>query len=439
MQVSVETTTGLERRITVGIPADVVDQEVEKRLKEAAKTVRINGFRKGKVPMKVVRSRYATGVRQEVLGDTINRSFYDAVQKESLRPAGQPAIDAKQIEEGKDIEYVATFEVYPDVAVDGLGDTEITKFDAEITDKDIDNMIDVLRKGQATWKDVKRKSKKTDQVNIDFVGTKGGEEFEGGSAKGHDLVLGSDTMIPGFEKGIIGMKTGEEKVLALTFPEDYTSEELQGADVEFNITVNNVSGQVLPDLDEAFFEKYGVTGSDEENFRTDVKENMEKEKQKAIKAKLKEQVMEALISANEIEVPKALISNEIKAIRNQMLQQYGDAAKNVDMASILPDDMFREQATRRTTLGLLLSEVVSKEKLTADKDLVRSLVEEQAASYEDPETVVNYYYSNEQILAGIEAAALEDQVVNFLLNNAKVKEETVSYDEIIKSLNKEAE
>lgn len=438
MQVSVETTTGLERRVTVGIPAEVVDQEVEKRLKEAAKTVRINGFRKGKVPMKVVRSRFGLGVRQEVLGDTINRSFYDAVQKESLKPAGQPAIDAKQIEEGKDIEYVATFEVYPEISVTGLDGVEIKKFVSEIADKDVDNMIEVLRKSQATWKDVKRKSKKTDRVTIDFAGTKGGEAFDGGTAEGHQLVLGSDTMIPGFEKGIIGMKAGEEKVLELTFPEDYASEELRGADVEFNITVHGVSGQILPELDESFFEKYGVAGGDEESFRADVKENMEKEKLKAVKSKLKDQVMDALIAANDVDVPKALVANEINTMRGQMLQQYGDAVKDMDMSSILPDDMFREQAERRTKLGLLLSEVVSSEKITADKDAVKALVEEQAASYEDPEAVVNYYYGNEQMLAGIEAVALEDQVVDFLVGGATVVEEAISYDEIIKPLDKGA-
>ncbi|WNO10907.1 trigger factor [Teredinibacter sp. KSP-S5-2] len=436
MQVSVETTTGLERKVTVGIPADVVDQEVEKRLKEAAKTVRINGFRKGKVPMKVVKSRFGAGVRQEVLGDTINRSFYEAVQKESLRPAGQPQIDAKQLEEGKDVEFVATFEVYPEVTVDGLGESEIVRYNAEIGDEDVDNMIEVLRKSQAEWSDVKRKSKKTDRVNIDFVGTKDGEEFAGGSAKGHNLVLGSDSMIPGFEKGIIGMKAGEEKVLELTFPEDYHAEDLKGAAVEFKITVNAVSAQKLPELNEEFFKKYGVEG-DEASFREDVKENMEREKLKAIKAKTKEQVMNALLKANEVDIPKALISQEINAMRNQMIQQYGQAAQNLDIQSLLPDDMFKEQAERRTALGLLVSEIVSKEKLVADKDKVKTLIEEAASSYEDPESVVNYYFSNEQLLASVEAAALEDQVVDFLLEKAKVVDKTVSYDEVIKPLEKE--
>lgn len=434
MQVSIETTSGLERRLTVGIPADVIDSEVSKRLAEAAKTVRINGFRKGKVPLKVVKQRYGAGVRQEVLGDTINRSFYEAVQKESVRPAGQPSIEPKQVEEGKDIEYIATFEVYPEVKVADLESIEVTRYDAEIEGADIDNMIETLQKSQAEWVDTKAAIKKDFKVNINFEGLKDGESFDGGSAENHELTIGSDSMIPGFESGIIGMKVGETKALDLTFPEDYQAEELKGAAVVFNVTLNSAQKQKLPKLDETFFEKFGVSGGDEEKFREDVKGNMEREKQKALKGKVKDQLMSALLEKNPIEIPAALVTGEIDALRNQTIQQYGGAAENLDMKALLPDDMFKAQAEKRVSLGLLISEIVSSEKIKADKDVVRSLVEEAASTYEDPEEVINYYYSNEQLLQGMEAAALEEQVVDFLIGKATLTDVTVTYEEAVKPL-----
>ncbi|WP_045860201.1 trigger factor [Teredinibacter purpureus] len=432
MQVSIETTSGLERRLTIGIPADAVDQEVTKRLNDAAKSVRINGFRKGKVPFKVVKQRYGAGVRQEVLGDVIQRSFYDAVTKESVRPAGQPAIEPVQMDEGKDIEYVATFEVYPEVELKGLDELAVSRLDADIEEADIDKMIESLRKAQATMNPVKRKSKKGDQVTIDFEGKIDGESFEGGSAEAHALTLGSGTMIPGFEKGIIGMKAGESGVVTATFPDDYQVEELRGKEAEFSISLTEVKGEKLPALNDAFFAKFGVEEGGVEKFRTDVAENMEREKQRAIKAKLKEQVMTSLLEANPIELPAALVATEINALREQMVQQYGQAAANLDLKALLPDDMFKAQAERRTALALLISELVKDREIKADKDIVRSLIEETASTYEDPEQVVNYYYGNEQLLASVEAAALEEQVVNILLEAANVTDEKVAYEDIVK-------
>lgn len=438
MQVSLEATSGLERRLTVGVPADIVDKEVNARLAKAAKTVRINGFRKGKVPIKVVKQRFGEGVRQEVLGDTINKTFYEAIQKESIRPAGQPAIEPKVFEEGKDLEYIATFEVYPeikDVQVEGI---EVSKYDADITDKDVDNMIENLRKGQAEYTDTKAAVKNGFKVNINFAGTKDGEAFDGGSAENHELVIGSGSMIPGFEDGIIGMKPGEEKDVDVTFPEDYQVEDLKGAAAVFKITLNSAQKEKLPALDEVFFEKFGVKEGGEEKFREDVKNNMEREKQKAIKNKTKQQVLDGLIEKNPVDVPKALIDGEVNALRNQMIQQYGGAAQNLDMRALLPDDMFIEQAKQRSALGLVVSEIVAKEKIEADKDVVRKLIEEAAASYEDPEQVVNYYYSNENLLQSVEAAALEEQVVDFLLSKAEVTEVKVAYDEALKPIEKKA-
>lgn len=437
MQVSIETTSGLERRLTVAIPANTVDAEVTKRLNDAAKTVRINGFRKGKVPMRVVKQRFGAGVRQEVLGDTINRSFYEALQKEAIRPAGQPNIEPKQMDEGKDIEYVATFEVYPVVELQGLEGLEVTKYDADIADADVDKIIDTLRENNAEWNAVERAAADGEQVNIDFDGTKDGEAFDGGAGKGVDLILGSNTMIAGFESGLVGAKAGDEVELNLTFPDDYQAEDLRGAAVVFKVVVNTVSEKVLPELNDEFFAKFGVTDSDTEKFKEEVQENMEREKQIALKAKVKDQLMDALLAANEIETPKSLVSAEIDAMRNQMVQQYGGAAENMDLRSLLPDDMFRERAQKRTALGLLVAAIVDQEKLKADKDVVRQLIEDAAATYQDPESVINQYYGDERLLASVEAAALEEGVVDFLLSKASIAEVTVSYEEAIKPLEAE--
>lgn len=434
MQVSVETTSGLERRLTVGIPSSDVDVEVEKRLKEAAKTVRINGFRKGKVPLRVVKQRYGAGVRQEVLGDVINRSFYEAVQKESLNPAGSPNIEPKSMDEGADIEYVATFEVYPEIELADLNDVEITQYESELTEADVDTMIETLRKSSASWEVIDAAAEDGDRVKINFVGKRDGETFDGGSAEGQNLVLGSKTMIPGFEDGIVGMKAGDKNDINLTFPDDYQVEDLRGADVVFEIEVIDVSKQQLPEVDDSFFEKFGVKDGGLEAFREEVKGNMEREKTRALRSKLKEQVMNTLLDKHSVDLPKALLDNEITALRNQAVQQYGAVADKIDVKALLPDEMFSEQAQRRTALGLIISEVIKKEELKADADKVRALVEENASTYEDPEEVINYFYSNEQLLANIEAAALEDQVVDLLLEKATVTSETVSYEDALKPL-----
>ncbi|WP_299772254.1 trigger factor [uncultured Pseudoteredinibacter sp.] len=432
MQVSIETTTGLERRLTVGVPAEQVDSEVENRLKQAAKTVHLNGFRKGKVPLKVVKQRFGAGVRQEVLGEVMSRSFYEAVQQEGVNPAGQPAIEPKEMGEGKDIEFVATFEVYPEIELADVAGIEVSKPVAEVTDKDIANMIETLQKQQGTFKNVRRKAVKENRLNIDFVGTKDGEEFEGGTAEGQELVLGSNSMIPGFEDGLIGAKKGEEVVLDLTFPEDYQAEELKGAAVQFTVKVNQVAALELPELDEEFFKKYGVEEGGEEKFREEVRNNMERELKNAAKNKVKTQVMDGLLNANSVDVPKALVASEIDALRGQMMQQFGGAAENMDLKSILPDDMFTEQAERRVSLGLIVGELVKKEELKVDADAVKAMVEEMASTYQDPEEVVNYYYSNRELLAGVESAVLEDQVVDFILDKAKVEDVKSEYEDVIK-------
>ena len=286
MQVSIETTSGLERRLTVGVPAERVDVEVDVRLKKAAKDVRIPGFRPGKVPMKVMRQRFGPGVRQEVLGEVVSQSFQEAVVQEKLRPAGQPSIEPRNLEAGKDLEYVATFEVFPDVEMIEMKDFAVEKAVAEVKDEDIDNIIDVFRKQQGSWEAVERAAVDGDKVNVDYAGTRDGEAFEGGSAEESELELGSGRMIPGFEDGVVGMQAGEEKTLELSFPEDYHSEELKGAAVEFKIKLNSVLELEPAPLNEELFEKYGVEEGGEEQFRKEVGENMARELKNAVQNKL---------------------------------------------------------------------------------------------------------------------------------------------------------
>ena len=432
MQVSVETTSGLERRLIVGVPSSRVDSAVDSRLQEAAKTVKLNGFRPGKVPMRVIRQRFGQSVRMEVLGQVMNDSFYEAIQQQGLKPAGRPEIEPKSLDEGKDIEFVATFEVFPEIELKDYSSIEVKKPVAEITTADIDEMIENLRTQRASWEVAERAAAEGDQVNIDFAGTKNGEEFEGGKAEGTDLELGSGRMIPGFEDGIVGMTAGEEKVVALTFPEDYHSEELKGAAVEFKIKVNAVKERKLPELDDEFFKAFGVEEGGEEAFRAEVEKNMARELKNATKNRIKTQVMDGVLAVHgDLQVPKALISQEIDALRNQQMQQFGALAEKLNPADILPDDLFRDNAERRVKLGLVLNELISSEEIKADADKVRETLEEMAASYEDKEEVINWYMSQPQQLQQIEGIVIEEQVVEKLLEKSKVSEETLSYKEVM--------
>ena len=430
MQVSIESSTGLERQLKIGVPADKIDQEVTDRLQKATKTVKIKGFRKGKVPLKVVKQHYGKGVRQEVIGEIVNSSFYEAIQKEELRPVGQPRIDDIKDSEGSDLEYTAVFEVYPEVQLADLSKVKVSRPVSDVTEADVEKMIGVLRDQQASFEVSEKAAEDGDQVNIDFVGTHKKEAFEGGSAEGQDLVLGSDSMIPGFEAGLVGVSAGEETVLKLKFPEDYHSEELKGKAVQFAVTVNSVSAKQLPEMNDDFFKLYGVEAGGEAKFREDVEANMERELRNAIRTKVKNRVMDQLFTLNKVDVPEALISNEIIQLKQQMVQQFG-GGQQIDL-SMLPDEMFKEKAERRAALGVIVSEVVKVEELTPDEEKVRARVDEIASTYEQPQEVVDYYYSKPELLSSVEAVVLEDQVTELVLSKAKVKEESQPYDEVVK-------
>ncbi|MDE1193822.1 trigger factor [Pseudomonas sp. Bc-h] len=428
MQVSVENTSALERRMTIGVPAERIETEVNKRLQQTARKAKIPGFRPGKVPMSVIRQRYEDGARQEALGDLIQATFYEAVVEQKLNPAGAPSVEPKTFEKGKDLEYIATFEVFPEFSVAGFESVNVERLSADVADSDLDNMLEILRKQNVSFEVADRAAANEDQLNIDFVGKIDGEAFAGGSATGTQLVLGSGRMIPGFEDGLVGAKAGEERVLNLTFPEDYQNLELAGKTAEFTVTVNTVSAPTLPELNETFFNQFGIKETGIEGFRTEVRKNMERELRQAIKSKVKNQVMDGLLAANPIEVPKALLENEVNRLRVQAVQQFGGNIK----PDQLPAELFEEQAKRRVELGLIVAEVVKQFDLKPDEARVRELIQEMASAYQEPEQVVAWYYKNEQQMNEVRSVVLEEQVVDTVLQKASVTDKAVSYEEAVK-------
>lgn len=428
MQVSVENTSALERRMTIGVPAERIETEVNKRLQQTARRAKVPGFRPGKVPMSVIRQRYEASARQEALGDLIQETFYEAVVEQKLNPAGAPAVEPKVFEKGKDLEYVATFEVFPEFEVKGLDGIEIERLESSVEDADIDKMLDVLRKQGTRYEAVDRAAANDDQVTIDFVGTQDGEAFSGGSAENTKLVLGSGRMIPGFEDGLVGAKAGDERVLDLTFPEDYQNLDLASKAAQFKVTVKEVAAPELPELNEAFFKQFGVEETTVEGFRAEVRKNMDRELRQALKTKVKNQVMDGLLAANQIDVPAALISNEVDRLRVQAVQQFGG---NIQPEQ-LPAELFSEQAKRRVLLGLIIAEMVKQFELKPDDARVRELIEEMAAAYQEPEQVVKWYYQNEQQLNEVRSVVLEEQVVDTVLKQAKVTDKQVSYEDAVK-------
>lgn len=428
MQVSVESTSALERRMTVGVPAERIEAEVTKRLQRTARQAKVPGFRPGKVPMNIIRQRYEADARQDVFGEVVQSTFYEAIMAEKLSPAGQPSIEPKVFEKGKDLEYIATFEVLPEFEVTGLETIEIERLQAEVADSDIDGMLDILRKQNTRYVPVDRAAAKGDQLNIDFVGTIGGEAFAGGTAQGVAVVLGSGNMIPGFEESLEGAVAGEERVITPTFPENYHNEELAGKQTEFSIKVNSVEEASLPELDEAFFALFGMSEGGLDGFRAEVRKNMERELKQALATKLKNQVMNGLQACTKVDVPASMINTEVNRLRVQAVQQFGGQMK----PDQLPAELFREQASRRVELGLLVGQVIRQFELEADEDKVRSTIEDMASAYQEPQQVIDWYYKNQQALDEVRTFVLEDKVVETVLAKAKVTDKQVSYEDAVK-------
>lgn len=434
MIVTTETVSGISRRLNVTVPASRIDEQFEARLKSSAKNVKINGFRPGKVPMSRIRSDYGPGIRQDVINDMIRETVFEAIQKENINAVGMPNIE--KVDLTKDgLVYEATVEVYPEVTVKSLKELAVERKTSEVNDADVDGMIDNLRKQRQEWAVTKGMAKKDMQATFDFEGTVDGETFDGGTAEDFKLVLGSGRMIPGFEDGIIGMKAGEEKVIDVTFPEDYQAENLQGKAAQFKINLKQVEKPKLPEIDAEFLTVFGVTEEEGvEKLKADVRKNMEREVKNSLRQQVKKAAFDAVVENNEIEVPNAMVTEEIGRQRQQMLQQFAQqfgGAQNFDQ-SMLPDELFREQAERSVKLGVLVGKILEDAKLTVDQDRVKAFIDETAQSYEDPQEVVEFFSNDQQQRSQIEAVVLEDQVVDYILQNANVTDQSISYEDLLK-------
>ena len=433
MQVVLESPSALERQFTITIPTGDVETEFEAKLAETAKRVRIDGFRPGKVPAKVVRQRYGQAIRQEIVSDLMEKSLGEALSEHDVKPIGQPKIDDVKFEEGSDFSFKATFEVFPEldpILVDG---DEIEQTTCKVGAADIKEMIATLREQRKSWKESARAaSKGGDRVTINFEGFVNGEAFDGGEGVDHALVLGSGAMIPGFEDGIVGMKKGDSRDIEVTFPEDYQAEELKGKAATFKIEVTKLERGELPTVDEAFIQSFGVESGDEKDFKAELKEQMQRELSLTLKNMNKTKVFDVLLEKNaDTPVPESAIKSEIHTLKHQAVERFG-GGQQFDPHQ-LPDELFTEQAERRVRLGILLGATVKKLGLAADPDRVRALIDEMAAAYDDAEQVVNFYYSNDENLKQVEALAVEEQVAEKLLESAKGKTIDMSYADVMKS------
>ncbi len=435
MQVSVETTQGLERRLTISVPAEQIEKLVKDSLIQEAKTARISGFRPGKVPVSVINKRYGKAIRQDITGRVMQQNFVEAIVAEKLNPAGAPTFTPGETKE-ENFEFVATFEIYPEVELKGLESIEVEKPTAEVKDADVDNMIETLRKQHASYDAVERGAEDGDKVKLNFVGSVDGEEFEGGKADDFELQMGSGRMIPGFEDGILGHKAGDEFEIEVTFPEEYHAENLKGKEAKFAITLNEVLGATLPEVNDEFASLFGIADGGLEALKAEIRKNMNRELEQALKANVKEQVINGLIDANEIELPKALIDGEVNVLRQQAMQRFGGQTANMPE---LPAELFTEQAERRVKVGLLLGEVIKTKELKAEDERVQALITSMASAYEDPSEVVAYYNGNEELMQNMRNVALEEQAVEALLESAKVTDKEVEFEDFMNKAQAQAQ
>jgi len=425
MQVSVEKTSELSRKMTVSVPEEVVQEKMAARLKSLAHSVKIDGFRPGKVPQHVVVKMYGERVRGEIAGDLIQSTYYEALQEQDLRPAGHPHIHPADEAEG--FKYTAEFEVYPDISLEGVEEIKVSRPVATVQDVDVDDMIEKLRAQKKIWAIVERASQEHDRVTISFTGVCEGESFTDGKVEDYQVEIGAKQMISGFEENLIGLKAGAKKTFELPFPEEYGNDKLAGKLAQFEIEVISVEEPVLPEIDEAFIKAYGIEGS-LDAFREDIKSNLESELEQALRGKLKNVVMNALYEKIQITVPNTLVDQEVES----MMKPYIETAKRQKMKLEdlkLPRDLFEEQAKRRVALGLILGEIIHKNEIKVDETKVRSTIEDMAKSYERPRDVVDWYYSDESRLNDVRQMVLENQTIDWLVARAKVTDEAIDFND----------
>jgi len=431
MQVSVESGEGLEKRLMVDLPAERVTAAMDKRLKDLARHVRLDGFRPGKVPMRTIKQRFGEQVRHETYNALIQETLYEAASQEQLMPAGEPQIELRDVAEEGGLGYTATFEIMPEVKVADLSGQSLNRPVAEVGESDIDEMIDKLRSQRTIWNDVERGAKDGDTVHMDFKGMIDGEVFEGGSAENAPLVLGSGSMIEGFEAGLLGASAGETRTLEVKFPDDYRAQKLAGKDASFDVKVLRVAEPQLPEIDEDFVKAFGVKEGSVEALRADVAKNMRQELKQKLRSVTKERVMDVLIAANPMDIPKALVNQEAERMKQQMVQdmQQRGQSSGVD----LPASLFEEPARRRVHLGLLVAEIIAQNKLQAEEDKLREVIAEFAESYEDPQEVIDYYMQDQNARKSIENLVLENEVVDWALGQVEVNDENKSFSEVMEN------
>ena len=433
MAVTVETLDKLERKITLTLSADLINNEVESRLKRLARTVKADGFRPGKVPMSIVAQRYGYSVQYEVMNDKVGEAFAQAASEAQLRVAGAPRITEKEGAPEGQLAFDATFEVYPEVKIADLSSAEVERVSTEVTDAAIDKTVEILRKQRRTFgqRPAAEAAADGDRVTIDFEGKIDGEPFAGGKAEDFQFILGEGRMLEEFEKAVRGMKSGESKTFPLKFPEDYHGKDVAGKEADFLVTVKKVEQQNLPEIDEAFAKSLGIADGTVEALRADIKKNLEREVKFRVLARNKNAVMDALIKAAELELPKSLVQNEVdRMIAGARADLKNRGVKDAENAPI-PAEVFLPQAEKRVRLGLVVAELVKTNELQAKPEQIKTHIEELAQSYEKPQEVVRWYLSDNQRLAEVEAVVLENNVTDFVLGKAKVTDKVLPFDELM--------
>lgn len=432
MQVSVETLKGLERKVTISVPTEKVEEEVSQRLRDLARKAKVDGFRPGKVPMNVVVKRFSDSVRQEVAKDMVQSTLYEALKSKELIPAGSPFIEPDNVEMGKDFKYTAVFEVFPHVEVNELNQAEVEVIQAAVKDADVKAMLDKLREQNKDWKEVSRAVANGDKIVFDFEGYLDGALFEGGAAQDYELVIGSGSMIPGFEEGLLGAKGDKPFDIKVDFPKDYGHKELAGKEATFKITIKKVMEGQLPELNDEFAVKFNIKDGGVEALKADIKQNMERELERRVSSLNREKAFDKLMELNKFDLPMALIDQEIAHLKHEMFHRvFGNEHSENEQIPDFPRELFEEQANRRVHLGLLFSEYVKKHNMDVEPARVEAMIEKFASAYETPDELRAWYKGNKERLAEIEALVLEEMVSEKILEDAKIVKIKMDYETVM--------
>ena len=420
----------INQSLDIVVPSAEIEEQVKLKLKAAQKDSKLKGFRKGKAPMDVVTSIYGPEIRQEVLWDLASKSFSKQAQEKDLKIVSRPNLVPEKLEEGKDAKFKATFEVYPEVSLAKMNKISYTNYLCQISDDDLDKTVQNLQKRLSQWEPTDEISQEGYQVKINFVGKIHGEEFEGGTAEDFTVEIGSKSMIEGFEDGLVGLKKGDSKTLELVFPEDYGKKELASKPVNFETQVNEVLKAKLPELNQEFFKSTGIEADDIDSYKTEVRNKLEEDLLNILDGKVKQSLYDALLEANEFEVPSAMIESEVSNMKQDTARRMGLDPKDMN-PDLFPDETFTEEATKRVKVGILLNTLIQERELKPDADKVKEIIEERAKNYKDPQQVINYFYSDDEQLRNIESISLEEQVIDILKEEAKSTDENITYEDCV--------